>query len=473
MTALVIFGAAGDLAGKKLLPAVYRLVMQEELPDSLALVGVDGSTKLDEASFVTHFERCVKEALGITPDEASWQLLAERTRYISGSFEEAQTYSALRDILDELSTATEPPGQSVFHLSIPPELFEPVTEKLNESGLTAGSKDGNGWPRIIVEKPLGTNAQSAKKINETLERAFAPQGIYRIDHYLAKTAVKRLQDVRFESPTIEAMLTREHVDHVQITIAESGGVEQRLKFYDATGAVRDVIQNHMLQLLALAAMEKPDADSPESLRQAKLATLRATKLSAPFEATCVRGQYQASSEGDAKGYRDELSVEDPERYSKTETYAALCMDVNTARWQGVPFYLRTGKRLTADLCEIAYMLKEGGGSIVIRVQPDPAVVINLPGVASEDLPLAPEQFEGYERLILDVFHGNPTLFPQPAEIDASWAILDPLLEFWDKADAPDPVQYASGTSGPESSDQLMNRDARSWRELKSTFGKSQ
>jgi glucose-6-phosphate 1-dehydrogenase len=482
---LVIFGVTGDLARKKLMPAVYDLANRGLLPPGFALVGF---ARRDWAR--QDFNHVVYEAVqqhARTPfRESVWRQLAEGFRFVPGDFADDDAFDELARTIHELDKSRGTGGNHAFYMSIPPKFFPVVIKQLSRSGLAA--QDGEQWRRIVVEKPFGHDLKSARELNEIVESVFPPDSIFRIDHYLGKETVQNLLAMRFANQMFEPVWNANFVDHVQITMAEDIGIGGRAGYYDGIGAARDVIQNHLLQLLALTAMEEPVSFDAKDLRGEKEKVLSAVRLPPDLPAHTARGQYAKGWQGSQPvvGY---LQEEGTSPDSTTETYAALRLDIDTRRWAGVPFYLRTGKRLGRRVTEIAVVFKRaphlpfertateelGQNAIVIRVQPDEGVTIRfgskVPGTQMEvrDVTMdfgygnafTESSPEAYERLILDVLLGDPPLFPRHEEVELSWQILDPIEEFWSTQGQPE--GYASGTWGPASADAMMARDGRVWR----------
>ncbi|MCI1261744.1 MAG: glucose-6-phosphate dehydrogenase [Tetrasphaera jenkinsii] len=483
---LVLFGITGDLARKKLLPAIYDLSNRGLLPPGFALVGfarrdwsVEDFAKVVHDSVKAHARTPFKEEV--------WRGLAEGLRFVSGSFDDDDAFDRLAETLAELDESRGTGGNHAFYLSIPPGSFSTVCRQLERSGVSTGP-DG-AWRRVVIEKPFGHDLKSARELNAIVEGVFPADSIFRIDHYLGKETVQNLLAVRFANQLFEPVWNSHYVDHVQITMAEDIGIGGRAGYYDGIGAARDVIQNHLLQLLALTAMEEPASFAADQLRAEKEKVLSAVRVPTEVAAATARGQYAAGWQGSEQvvGYLQEQGVA-PD--SATETYAAIRLDIDTRRWAGVPFYLRTGKRLGKRVTEIAVVFKAaphlpfedtateelGRNAIVIRVQPDEGVTMRfgakVPGAQMEvrDVTMdfgygrafTESSPEAYERLILDVLLGDPPLFPRHEEVELSWRILDPIEQAWARDTEP-LDQYESGTWGPACADDLMARDGRVWR----------
>ncbi len=491
---LVMFGVTGDLARKKLMPAIYDLANRGLLPPGFSFVGFARRNWEDE-DFAQVTYQAVKEYARTPFRDAVWEQLSEGVRFVSGSFDDDAAFDELAHTVRTLDAERSTGGNYAFYLSIPPSQFPVVVRQLKRSGLSdsgdgEGGDGGGGWRRVVIEKPFGHDLASARELNDILESVFPPDSVFRIDHYLGKETVQNILALRFANEMYEPIWNRGYVDHVQITMAEDIGIGGRAGYYDGIGAARDVIQNHLLQLLALTAMEEPAAFDAQSLRMEKEKVLSAIRLPADLATGTARGQYSAGWQGgrQVQGFLEEDGIP-PD--SGTETYAALRLGVDTRRWAGVPFYLRAGKRLPRRMTEIALIFQRaphlpfsatdteelGQNALVIRIQPDEGITVRfgskVPGTAMEvrdvNMDFAyGESFtesspEAYERLLLDVLIGDPPLFPRQAEVELGWRILDPVEDFWAAYTKPD--QYPAGTAGPSSADALMARDGRAWRRL--------
>jgi glucose-6-phosphate 1-dehydrogenase len=483
--ALVVFGVTGDLARKKLLPAIYDLANRGLLPADFVLLGF-ARRDWGDGDFEALAKKAAKQYARTDWSEEVWSRLSGDIKFVAGSFDDDAAFDELAATLDELRNSHGIKGNAAFYLSIPPKLFPTVLKQMERTKMADNSASG-GWRRVVVEKPFGHDLESAKQLNALVDDVFTAQDVFRIDHYLGKETVQNLMALRFANQLFEPVWNANYVDSVQITMAEDVGIAGRAAFYDATGAARDVLQNHLLQLLALTAMEEPVEFTAEAIRTEKLKVLRAITLPVDLARYAVRGQYdQGWLAGErVVAYRAEQDVP-PE--SKTESYAAVRLGIDTRRWAGVPFYVRTGKRLPRRVTEIAVLFKKaphlpfshtdteelGHNQLVIRVQPDEGVTLKfgskVPGSMMEVRDVAMdflygEAFtesspEAYERLILDVMLGDATLFPRNEEVESSWRVIDPLEAFWQNHP---PELYRAGEWGPKLADEMLARDGRAWR----------
>jgi glucose-6-phosphate 1-dehydrogenase len=482
---MVLFGVTGDLSRKKVMPAIYDLANRGLLPPGFSLVGYARRDWAHE-DFAQVVHNAVKEHARTEFREEVWNQLAEGFRFVPGDFGDDQAFSTLRRTIEELDEVRGTSGNHAFYLAIPPGFFGDVVGQLKEHGLAQPAP--GSWRRVVVEKPFGHDLESARELNSTLASVFPSGSIFRIDHYLGKETVQNVLATRFANAMFEPIWNSNYVDHVQITMAEDIGIGGRAGYYDGIGAARDVIQNHLLQLMALTAMEEPASFGADALAAEKEKVLGAVRLPRDLGEATVRGQYAAGWQGGEKvtGYLEEDGI-DPK--SKTDTYAAIKLEIDNRRWAGVPFYLRTGKRLGRRVTEIAVVFQRaphspfdttateelGQNAIVIRVQPDEGVTVRfgskVPGTSMEIRDVSMdfaygESFtesspEAYERLILDVLLGDANLFPRTEEVELSWKILDPIERYWDTHGRP--AQYKSGTWGPVEADEMLARDGRSWR----------
>jgi glucose-6-phosphate 1-dehydrogenase len=485
-SSLVIFGVTGDLSRKKLMPAVYDLANRGLLPPGFALVGFARRDWQDQ-DFGAQVKESVKQYARTPWSEEVWEQLATGIRFVSGEFDDDAAFDRLKEVIEKLDKERGTNGNHAFYLSIPPKAFAQVCQQLSRSGLASPEPDE--FRRVVIEKPFGHDLESSRELNDVVESVFPPESVFRIDHYLGKETVQNILALRFANQMFEPLWNSNHIDHVQITMAEDIGVGGRAGYYDGIGAARDVIQNHLLQLLALTAMEEPVSFDADDLRAEKEKVLSAVRLPKDLGKHTARGQYAGGWQGgeEVLGFLEEDGM-NPESIS--ETYAAMRLDINTRRWAGVPFYLRAGKRLGRRVTEIAVVFKRapqqlfaeshtsalGANALVIRVQPDEGVTIRfgskVPGVGMQVRDVTMDfgyghafteaSPEAYERLILDVLLGDAPLFPRHKEVELSWMILDPIEKFWEQQPG-QPEQYRPGTWGPSSADDMLSRDGRAWR----------
>ncbi len=487
-TALVIFGATGDLARRKLLPAIYNLAHDGALPQRFALVGVARKEKAHE-DYRAECEEAIKRFSRRKPDEEVLKRLLENVRYVPGQFDDEAVYGALRRTLDGFDEEAGEALNRAFYLSTAPQFFPVIVQTLGASRL---SHKDDAEVRLIVEKPFGTTLEEARELNRRVLAIFDEQQVYRIDHYLGKETVQNMMAFRFANGMFEPLWNRNYIDSVQITAAEDLGIGSRADYYDAAGALRDLIQNHMLQLLCHVAMEPPVNFTAEEVRNEKVKVLQAVPqpTAAQIPRMAVRAQYVGGHAGgeDVPGYLEEEGVP---AASTTETYAALRLEVDNWRWAGVPFYLRTGKRLARKVTEIAVTLKpvphlafsqEGSlgvqpNQLVLTLQPNEGVALRLgakiPGTRMIIRPVNMEFLygtaflsqspEAYERLITDAMRGDATLFTRNDEVEAQWLICDPIVHAW--SESPGPLaQYEAGSQGPAEADGLLRAGDR-WRAI--------
>ena len=487
--ALVIFGASGDLTQRKLIPAIERLARRGRLPREFALVGVARSHMSDE-DFAQRCRDSARRAGGET--SASWTEITDHIRYVCGGYDDPGTYDKLADVLHEADSTRGTAGNRVYYLATPPTVFAPCVIGLAKGGLNVGAEP-DSFARVVIEKPFGHDEESAKELYTHISAAFDESDIFRIDHYLGKDTVQNLLALRFANSIFEPIWNRTWVDSAQITVSETLGVESRGGFYETAGAMRDIVQNHVLQVLSLFLMEPPTSFHPEAIRDEKVKLLRAIRIprGEKIRRDAVRGQYtRGGTRGNLMaGYREEPDV-DP--LSKTETYAALRLDIDNWRWSDVPIYVRTGKRLPKRMTKVTLQFRRpphlplfpkeikdmAPDSLVLHVQPEEGISLRfgakVPGhtfqvrTASIDFSYGtgfPEKSpEAYERLILDSTIGDPTLFIRADEVGRSWRIVDPITKYWaTDEDAPIPF-YPAASWGPREAGELIERDGRSWLE---------
>jgi glucose-6-phosphate 1-dehydrogenase len=487
--AVVIFGASGDLARRKLIPALYRLVQERVLPAEFAIVGLGRTPMTDEEFRGKMKEAVVEFSESKAVDEEVWRSFASGLQFIPSDINNPDCYAELARRLEEVDRERGTQGNRLFYLSVAPEFYAEAVKQLGEAGLT---KQDKGWVRVVVEKPFGTSLESARELNRQILTHLEESQVFRIDHYLGKETVQNLLVFRFANGIFEPMWNRQYIDHVQITNAETVGVEGRGGYYEKSGVVRDMIQNHVFQVLSLVAMEPPGSLSAESVRDEKIKALNSAREFTPerVRLECVRGQYGAGSIGGkpVPGYREEQGVAAD---SSTETFASVTMWFDNWRWSGVPFHVRSGKRLAKRVTEIAIQFRAAPhalfgraaedispNQLVIRIQPDEGITLRVaakvPGQvtrirdvnmdfrygASFGVQLA----EAYERLILDCILGDSTLYARADMTERGWELVMPILEDWDarkgEADFPN---YEAGSWGPEASFKLLEQHGRRWR----------
>ncbi len=484
--AVVLFGASGDLAMRKLLPALYNLRTDGLLSDHFALVGV-GRDPMTREQYQEKVQRDIVRfgPSTVDHDRAAW--IAARATYISGGYDSETTYRQLRDELRD----GEGPKSVLFYLATPPSLFEPIVERLGSVGLADEST--SAWRRVIVEKPFGRDLESARGLNRNMLSVLRESQVYRIDHYLGKETVQNIMALRFGNGIFEPLWNRSYINHVQITVAETVGVEQRGGYYDTSGALRDMVQNHLFQLLAVTTMEPPSSFQAEPVRDERLKVLEAVR---PYTAESaardvVRGQYGAGVMGERSvpGYLDEPKVSTA---SQTESYVALKVLIDNWRWAEVPFYLRTGKRMPSRVTEIAVQFKGAPHALfretpvdrmhpnwlVIRIQPSEGISLHfeakVPGprvrLGTVKMNFSYADYfgqspsTGYETLLYDCMIGDATLFHRADVVETGWDIVRPLQTAWDQTAAAQVEPYPAGTWGPAGADALLRRDGRTWRE---------
>ncbi len=481
----VLFGASGDLARRKLLPALFQLFQRGLLPEGFALVGAS-LARMDREAFRASVRESLEQRVGEL-DDVAWRLFARRLDHVTMDLSSEEDYARLGERLSQVDREHGTRGNRLFYLSVSPTLFGPVVDHLGSSGL-ARARSGS-WVRIIVEKPFGTDLASARALNARLHRYFDESNIFRMDHYLGKEMVQNLLVLRFANGLFEPLWNRQHIDHVQITNAETLGVEGRGGYYEQSGAVRDMIQGHVFQVLSLLAMEPPADLSPESVRSAKVELLQTARAFSPerIRTECVRGQYSPGVMGGrlVPGYRQEPGVAGD---SGVESYALLTLRFDSIRWAGVPFYVRSGKRLRERVTEVVVHFKPGlfqfpglegqeqtmGNRLVIRIQPDEGLALRINtkvpgrGLRMRDVDLSflySQGFgerlpEAYEPLLLEGLLGNSTLYTRRDMVERSWELVMPVLEAWSATKAE--PNYAAGTWGPQAAQRLLESQGRAW-----------
>ncbi len=488
----VIFGASGDLARRKLLPALYNLAVSRLLPPGMSIVGFALTEQSEDEFRKTMHDGVASFSRRQPIDETVWSDFVSRLHYVSGKFEDQSNFDRLREKLEELDRTNGTRGNRIYYLAVPPSAFRMVNDNLAKAGLVHDPDDPNRYSRIIIEKPFGRDLASGDALNADLHRVFHERQIFRIDHYLGKETVQNLVAMRFGNAIFEPLWNRNHIDHVQITVAEDIGVEGRGKFYEEAGTTRDIVQNHLLQLLMVMAMEPPVAFTADEVRDEKVKVLRSLKpiRGEDVAALTVRGQYGPGNFAGkpVPGYRQEPNVSPT---SCIETFVAMRIEIDNWRFAGVPIYIRAGKRLTKRVTEISVHFKEVPHALLaqqgpvdpdvlaIRIQPDEGIglrfVAKVPGPTMTLRPVTMDfrygsTFggsgpEAYERLILDAMLGDPTLFARADEVNAAWRFITPILEAWSKMRLTELPTYAAGTWGPTAATELIERDGRSWRRL--------
>jgi glucose-6-phosphate 1-dehydrogenase len=485
--AIVIFGASGDLTARKLVPALYDLAAQRLLPLEFAVVGIS-RTKMSHEEFRGRLRGALdKHRSGQVSDDV-WESFSKSIFYLAGDSKKPKTYEELKDFLKELDRERGTEGNRIYYLSSSPSLFPAIVERLGEAGMN--EEENGGYARLVVEKPFGRDLMSARELNGDLRRYFEERQIYRIDHYLGKDTVQNILALRFSNGIFEPVWNQHYVDHVQITVAEDLGVGTRGAFYEEAGALRDIVQNHVMQVLCLTAMEPPVTFDAESVREEKVKVLKAARPIPEDEVglNAVRGQYARGwvFGEEVEGYREE---EDVAPDSTTETYVALKVFVDNWRWAGVPFYIRAGKRLPKKATEIAIQFRSTPHTLfargetrglepnvlVLRIQPEEGISLKIgakvPGsgfeVSSVNMDLLygtaflEEAPDAYQRLLLDLMLGDPTLFIRADEAEGAWGILQPVMRAWSESE--EIPTYPAGSWGPKEADELLERDGREWR----------
>ena len=496
---MVIFGAGGDLTKRLLIPAIYNLAKDKLLSDKFAIIAADRTPKPPEA-YRDYLAEGVRSFVSDTAsggetepfDVKTWDFIASRITHFAGDFTTPETYARLGDLLKTVENQFHTDGSVVFYLAVASQLFGPIVERLGESGLAAEQK--GAWRRVIIEKPFGSDLATARALNARILKVLDERQIYRMDHFLGKETVQNIMALRFSNAIFEPLWNRDHIDHVQITAAETVGVERRANFYEVTGALRDMVPNHVFQLLSLTAMESPNSFAADAVRNEKTKALEAIH---PLDyedvrRNVVRGQYAAGHINGVpvQGYREEPGVNP---HSMTETFVALQLEIDNWRWAGVPFYLRTGKRMSRRTTEIAIQFKKAPFALfrdtpvdilnpnvlILQIQPDEGISLQFGAkVPGPRLDLGKVRMDfrykdyfhiepstGYETLVYDCMIGEAILFNRADGVEAGWAVVQPILDLWAE-DKTVPVElYPAGSSGPDGADTLLWRSGRQWRPL--------
>ncbi len=489
---VTIFGASGDLTKRKLIPALYNLALEKRLPERLAVVGYARS-EISEDEFRKKMREAVSEfsRTGLK-DEEVWRQFASTLYYVRGGYEDDAGYRRLKEVIDGFDHGSRVLPVRLFYLATPPELYGNVVQRISAAGLASKESDGEPRARVIIEKPFGTDLQTARDLNHQVHDALNEGQVYRIDHYLGKETVQNIMVFRFANAVFEPIWNRRYVDHVQITAAESVGIENRGGYYEEAGVVRDMFQNHLLQLLCLTAMEPPVGFNADAVRDEKVKLLRAVRPIAAEEVAraAVRGQYApAKVDGKAlEGYRQEAGVG---KNSNTVTYAAMKLFIDNWRWEGVPFYLRSGKRLPKRVTEVAIQFKRppmllfkacavedvSPNVLVMRIQPDEGISLTFevkppgPGICVAPLSLNfnyEQSFgasppEAYETLLEDSIEGDSTLFTRHDWVELAWALMDPIIQVWNLSKPKGFPNYEAASWGPAEADEFMKQDGKRWR----------
>ena len=487
---LVLFGATGDLAHRKLMPAIYNLMRDNYLPPNFTVVGFGRRAKSDQQMRDEYRQSVGEFSRSGQVQDGLWDSFAQGIYYLQSKIDDLEGYRRLKQELDRIDQERGTRGNRLYYLAVPPEVYGTIIKNLGEAGLNKSP----GWTRVIVEKPFGQDLSSARALNREIHAVFDESQVYRIDHYLGKETVQNIFVFRFANGILEPIWNRNFINHVQITVAETVGMEGRGEYYEGAGALRDIIQNHALQLLALTAMEPPPDYTPNAVRDEKAQVLRSIRPIPLDEVpdSTVRGQYGPGvmAGEPVPGYRQEPEVA-PD--SNTDTFVALKLTIDNWRWAGVPFYLRTGKRLPKRISEIAIqfnrpplsLFRSNGineiepNVLVMNIQPDEGISLKIESkIPGQDNRIRPVNMdfrygtsfgvptpEAYERLLLDAMLGDPMLYTREDEVEAQWSLITPVLEAWERMPAPTFPNYESGSWGPREADYFLERDERGWRRL--------
>lgn len=492
-SSMVIFGGSGDLTRRKLIPALYRLSQQRMIPAGFTIIGM-ARTPMSNEAYRDRLRAWVDKDTENPSDSETWNAFAQGIQYMAADYHNPLIYGELKKLLAEQDVTRRTGGNRIYYLATSPSDYPDIIRNLGANGMQQEYTDSAGWIRIIIEKPFGRDLKSAQELSEIVSSVFGEEQVYRIDHYLGKETVQNILVFRFANGIFEPIWNRQHIDHVQITAAENIGVGGRGAYYEEAGALRDMVQNHALQLLALVAMEPPPDFSPHAVRSEKAKVLHSIRVFTPEDVHrfSVRAQYARGLIGgkETRGYLEEQGVA-PD--SRTETFAAIRFNIDNWRWANVPFYIRTGKNLAKRVTEIAIVFQRAphfifrsapttqGESNVLafRIQPDEGITLKiiakLPGQAMEMRPVNMDFRYGstfglhladaYERLLLDCMTGDPTLFDRIDSVESAWSLMQPFLDVWGSDRSSAIPQYASGSWGPVQAEELLARENRSWRLL--------
>lgn len=485
---LTIFGASGDLAQRKLYPAIFNLFKDGLIGEDFAIIGYARSSIENKGGIVSFIRQALtKHVSHFESNSEVWKRFQDKLHYVQGAYDQPEGFCDLNSKLSHIEDQLQCHGNRVFHISTPPSVFDTISHQLGSSGMASCNQDGL-CTRIVIEKPFGHDLNSARELNLNLNKCFLEKQIYRIDHYLGKETVQNILMLRFSNILLESVWNHHYVDHVQITVSESLGIEKRGSYYDGVGACRDMMQNHLMQLLCITAMEPPNNIDSNEVRDEKVKILKSLR---PFDLSdhqscAIRGQYGPSGDGSMAAYRQEEGVPTD---STTDTYCACKINIDNWRWMGTPFYLRTGKRMASRYSEIFLQFKDvpkkifgsvdhlQPDGILVRIQPDEGVSLQMkakvPGASTKlqsvsldfnyENTFSERSPDGYERLLYDAILDKPALFIRADETETSWEFFQPLLDFWENQSPDFFPNYFAGSMGPKLAEQMMQKDGREWR----------
>ena len=490
---VVIFGAGGDLTKRKLIPALYNLTKEGMLPSKMAVIGID-RVDMDDQGYRDKLSQEIKEYDAGGFDQAIWDDSVNKAYYMKGDFKDPATYTELKTLLAKVDKEQGTAGNHLFYMAVPPSFFGIIAEALGKGGLTTES--GDIWKRVIIEKPFGRDLASAQALNKSLHSSFAESQIYRIDHYMGKETVQNIMVYRFGNGTVEPIWNNKYIEHIQITVAESLGVENRASYYEEAGALRDMMSNHLMAILSVVTMNAPNSFEPDAIRDEQLKVLKAIRLldADAVKNDVVRGQYDEGVSGEKtvlNAYREEPGVA---KDSDIETYIAMKFMIDTWRWAGVPIYMRTGKRMPQRYSEVVIQYKQApnmsfsrqserrkqyeANKLILRLQPDQGISTSfnakIPGIGYnvETVEMDYEYSDyfnedttqsGYETLLYDCMTGDPTLFKTAENYEVCWALLQPVLDAWEAKKSSDFPNYAANSFGPVAADEMLERDGFKWK----------